>query len=100
MRTLILLLLLLLSFNVTANDDRCNTAIGVYAQGKLLFAAQLFLMDAVDNKNGCSAFQLGMMFHYGHGVRKDKALSAQWINSAREYGFDKAQLVVIEYSNL
>lgn len=82
---ILLILLLLLSFNVSADDTNCEAGLGLYDEGKFLDAAFVFLTDAQDNKNACSARNLAIMLNNGDGINQNKQVARTWHQRAKEY---------------
>jgi len=74
----------------TARKDACYQGLQAYTDGWFKKAADIFKKDA-DKKNACSQFQLGLMYYYGHGFKKDTGKAKHWLNKSAANGFKKAE---------
>lgn len=93
---LLLSFVVLLFFSVslnaatTARNDTCYQGLQAYTDGWYKKAADIFKKDA-GKKNACSQFQLGLMYFYGHGLKKDTGKAKLWLKKSAANGFKKAQ---------
>ncbi len=74
----------------TARNDACYQGLQAYTDGWYKKAADIFKKDA-GKKNACSQFQLGLMYYYGHGFKKDTGKAKHWLKKSASNGFKKAE---------
>lgn len=70
-------------------DKTCYKGLESYVNGDFVMAKKLFEKVAKKNE-ACSQFQLGMMYFYGHGLKKNVKKAKYWLNKASKNGFSKA----------
>ena len=74
-----------------AAQDECANGLQSYMVGD--YAKALKTFDAAAKKNdGCAQFQLGMMYMYGRGIKKDDAKAKEWFKKSAASGFEKAKM--------
>jgi len=69
--------------------DPCYKGIEAYITGQFNTAMGIFKKVA-KKKDACSQFQLGMMYYYGHGVKKSNKSAKNWFKKSSSNGFKKA----------
>lgn len=70
-------------------DKACYSGLQSYVNGDFNRAKKQFEKVAKKNE-ACSQFQLGMMYYYGHGTKKNVAKAKSWLKKASKNGFKKA----------
>lgn len=70
-------------------DKSCYAGLQSYVNGDFKAAKKLFEKVA-NKKEACSQFQLGMMYYYGHGIKKNVKKAKFWLKKASKNGFLKA----------
>ncbi len=71
------------------NKDACYKGIELYITAQFKKAMGVF-KTAAKKKDGCSQFQIGMMYYYGHGVKKSNKNAKTWLKKSSDNGFKKA----------
>lgn len=69
--------------------DACYKGLEAYTNGYFKEAINIFKKIA-KKKDSCSQFQIGMMYFYGHGVKKSNKKAKFWLKKSLGYGFKKA----------
>ncbi len=75
---------------VQAAPDECANGLQFYIQKDYVKAFKTF-EAAAKKKDSCAQFQLGMMYLYGRGTKKDDAQAREWFKKSAAAGFEKAQ---------
>lgn len=70
--------------------DACVDGMQLYVEGNHTKAIKVFEV-AAKKGDACAQFQLGMMYYYGHGSKKDDKKAREWLTKSAKGGFDKAQ---------
>ncbi len=71
--------------------DACLDGMQAYVEGNHTQAFKKF-EAAAKKGDGCSQFQLAMMYQYGHGTKKNEQMARTWLKKSAAAGFEKAQL--------
>jgi len=70
-------------------NDACYKGLELYVNGEFKKAMGVFEKVA-KKKDACSQFQIGMMYFYGHGVKKSSKNADTWLKKSLGNGFKKA----------
>lgn len=70
--------------------DACVDGMQLYVEGKYDKAFRSFEV-AAKKGDACAQFQIGMMYYYGHGTKKDDGKAREWLTKSAKGGFEKAQ---------
>jgi len=73
------------------SKDACYKGIELYLLGNFKKTLGVF-KKAASKKDACSQFQIGMMYYYGHGVKKSKKNAKSWLKKSLSNGLKKAAL--------
>jgi len=71
--------------------DACYKGLEAYVSSQFKQAMGTFKKVA-SKKDACSQFQIGMMYYYGHGVKKSKKKATSWLKKSSANGFKKAAM--------
>lgn len=71
------------------NKDACYKGMELYITAQFKKAMGVF-KQAAKKKNACAQFQIGMMYYYGHGVKKSNKNAKAWLKKSSDNGLKKS----------